>query len=77
MRSSSQWIYLVYYINKGLSILPTETPDRLDFFAVCEDLCDQGDTIIWVEGTINQAFPRRDSPAHEKQVKGTSGQFQS
>ena len=63
--------YPIYYVDKGLGILPAETPDCLDFIAIRKDLCDQGDAITWVEGTINQAFPRWNSPAREKQVRQT------
>jgi hypothetical protein len=42
--------YLVYHVDKGLSIVPTETLNHLSFMGVGEDVCDRGDAVICGEG---------------------------
>lgn len=62
--------YLVYYVNKGLSIVPTQKLDRLYFIIIGENCRDQGDALICGKGTANQTFPRWNSVA-----QGTAGQI--
>ena len=45
--------YLVYHVNKGLSILSANIHNLCSFVAVGEVLLDQGDTFIESEGAIN------------------------
>ena len=46
-------MYLVYHINKGLSIVSANIHNLYSFVAVGEVLLDQEDTFIEREGAIN------------------------
>ena len=49
--------YLIYYINKGLSIVSTKISDLLGLITVREDVRDQMDALIRGKGAAGQPFP--------------------
>ena len=61
--------YLINHINKGLSVVPAQTLDRLSLITVREDVCDQGNAFICGERTVNQAFPRWSAAACEELIR--------
>jgi len=63
--------HLVYRVDEGLGIVPAQTLDLLGFITVGEYVCDQGDTLIFGERRINQAFLGRNVAAREKLVRPT------
>lgn len=65
--------YLIHHIDKRLSVIPAQTLNHLSIITVGEDICDQGDSLIRTEGTINQAFPHWNSATREKMIRQTSG----
>ena len=60
--------YLIYYVNKGLSIVPKETANHLNLTTVREDGRDQGGAFVRREDMGNQTFPRRGATAHKGQI---------
>ena len=61
--------YLIYRINEGLSIIPTETRHLLGFIAVGEDIRNQGYALIYGVRSINQTFPCWGATARGKLVR--------
>jgi hypothetical protein len=57
LRSKNLEGYLVYYINKSLSIFSTEISGLLDLITVGEEICNQTDALIHGEGMADQLFP--------------------
>ena len=51
--------YLMYYINKGLSVVPTEVTDRLYLVPAREDRRNQRNGLVWKEGATDQASAGR------------------
>ena len=49
--------YLVHYINIRLSIISTEISDLPDLIIVREDVYDQMDAFMHMEGAANQLLP--------------------
>lgn len=45
--------YLVYHINKGLGIVPTEITDHLNLTLAHQGCLDQRDDFAWEEGTTS------------------------
>jgi hypothetical protein len=67
--------YLIYCINKGLSIVTIEASDHLYLSTIREDRCDQGNALMRGKGMGNQLFPSWNVTVHEKVVKLTNGQL--
>jgi len=49
--------YLVYSINKSLSVISTEISNFFDLITVREDVCDQTNTLMYEKSTAGQLFP--------------------
>ena len=49
--------YLIYCIDKRLSIIPRELSDDFNLIMVREDRADQGDTLMRNESVGDQLFP--------------------
>ena len=64
--------YLIYRIDKGLSVAPTQTFNRLSFIGVGEDGCNHGDGLGRGKRAAGQFFPQWNSPANEKSVRPTA-----
>ena len=68
--------YLIYHVDKRLSIVPAYILNRHSFIAV-EDVCDQGDALRCGERTTNQASPRWNPATREKMVRQINAWVQS
>ena len=53
--------YPVHRVDKGLGVVPTETPDRLNLIVVREDGLNQGDGLARGNFRVDQTFPRWNS----------------
>ena len=60
-RRKSAGAYLVYQINKGLSLIPRELFDHLDLIAIREDRCDLRNALMLGKGVGDELFPCRGS----------------
>ena len=49
--------YLIYHINEGLGIIPSEVSDHLDLIRVREDRCYQRSALVHGKGIADQLFP--------------------
>jgi len=63
--------YLVYCIDKGLSVTSTEMSNHFYLTAVREDGCDQRGPFVYREGMGNQAFPCRGAAAPKERISPT------
>jgi len=61
--------YLIYHIDKGLSVIPTERFDRVNLITIREDFRDQRDTLVCSTGTVKQASPCRNATVREKLIR--------
>ena len=52
--------HLIYRVNKGLSIVATETHNQLSLIVDREDIRDQRGAFIGTKGIVDQAFQSRD-----------------
>ena len=56
-------MYLIYHINKGLSVISIKRPNRLGILVVREDVRNQGPALGRSGRVINQGLPRWDPAA--------------
>ena len=63
--------HLVYHVNKGLGIAPTEMPDDLDLIKVRKNGFDQRDALVNGKCGTDQLFPGWRAAVHEEAVKLT------
>ena len=68
--------HLVYHIDEGLSIIPTEILDYLSFIGIGEDVRDQGYALFSDVRVINQAFPCWEAAVCTKPIRPANPGFQ-
>jgi len=54
-RGRGVWAHLVYRIDECLSVVPTETTDRLNLLLSCEGFLNQRDKFVRREGADDEA----------------------
>lgn len=69
--------HLIYHIDEGLGVAPTQASNHFSFIAVGEDGCNQGDAFIRGKGAIDQLFPRWNAATREKLVRPVNVRFQN
>ena len=65
--------YLVHHIDECLGVVPIKVLNHLNFVAVRENVCDQGDLLVRSERKFNRALPCWNTAACEKQVSPVCG----